>query len=578
MVIQEKIPSAILQRAQSWLTDAYDEQTRNEVKQLLAAQPEALIDAFYKDLAFGTGGMRGIMGVGTNRINNYTIAKATQGLSNYLHHLYKDKPLQVAIAFDSRNNSQRFAQKAAAILTANGIEVYIFDDLYPTPLLSFAVRYLRCQAGIMITASHNPKEYNGYKVYGEEGAQLVAPADQHVLQEVHKVQDISAVKVGSDASKIHSIDEEVVNAYKQQVLAQHFFDVKQCVTKDLKIVYTPLHGTGIQLIPKLLYHQGFKNVSIVEKQATPHGDFPTVLSPNPEDPKALELALQQAQQLEADLVIGTDPDADRVGIAVKSENGPMQLLNGHQTGALLSYYVLQSWAAKSKFRGNEFIVKTIVTTPLIEKIAAYFKVPCYNTLTGFKYIAAVIQENEGIKKFLLGAEESYGYLLGDFVRDKDGVSTACMLAEMAAWLKTQDKSIYTFLLTLYQKFGYYQEQIHAITQQGKQGAEAIKAMMQRYRASDLKSLNNQRIVMIKDYWKGQAKDLLSGKTNKIALPLSDVLQFITEDESMISIRPSGTEPKIKFYFSVKVPFDNLPKAQQQAREKLACLKHELLMA
>lgn len=577
MAIQAKIPSAILQRAQSWLTDAYDEQTRSDVKQLLAGPPEALIDAFYKDLSFGTGGMRGIMGVGTNRINTYTIARATQGLSNYLHHLYKNKPLQVAIAFDSRNNSQCFAQKAASIFTANGIEVYIFNDLYPTPLLSFAVRYLACQAGIMITASHNPKEYNGYKVYGEAGAQLVAPADQDVLQEINQVTAIDAVKSGADASKIHSIDPKVVNAYKQQVLAQHFFDVKQHMTKDFTIVYTPLHGTGIQLIPELLYHQGFKNVSIVEKQATPHGDFPTVPSPNPEDPEALALALQQAQQLEADLVIGTDPDADRVGIAVKSETGQMQLLNGHQIGALLSYYVLQSWAAKGKFRGHTFIVKTIVTTPLIEKIASYFKISCYNTLTGFKYIAAMIQENEGIQKFLLGVEESYGYLIGDFVRDKDGVITACMLAEMAAWLKIQDKSIYTLLHTLYQKFGYYEEQIHAIIQQGKQGAEAIQAMMQRYRTSDMKRLNNQRIVMIKDYRTGQAKDLLSGKTHKIALPTSDVLQFITEDESMVSIRPSGTEPKLKFYFSVRIPFDNLSNAQQQAREKLACLKRDLFL-
>ena len=570
---QLKTPLEILQKAKGWLSEAYDETTRQEVRQLIAKSPEKLIDAFYQTLSFGTGGMRGIMGVGTNRMNRYTVTKNTAGLASYLKKHCTTQPIKVAIGFDARHQSDIFAKITASVLSTNGIEAYMFDELCPTPLLVFAVRYLSCQAGIMITASHNPKQYNGYKVYDANGAQMVSPADEAVLQHINALQNSEAVKHIPNASKIHTIGQAVVEAYEKKILEQYFFDVQKSLARNLHIVYTPLHGTGIRLIPTLLQQKGFKHVTVVAKQAIPDGDFPTVVSPNPEAPEAMQLAVQQAEACNADLAIATDPDADRVRVAVCNATGQMQLLDGNQIGALLTYYVLKHYVIKGLPKGHEYMAKTMVTTPMITKIAAHFQVPCYDTLPGFKYIAEMMRHKA--KQFLLGTEESYGYLIGDFISDKDGVGTACMLAEMAAWLKAKGKSMYTLLVELYQQFGYYQTHIHAITQTGPKGAMFIKATMRYYRQIPVEILDGQPIVVVRDYSKGVEYDLQIGTLRKLTLPKADILQFVTQDESCITIRPSGTEPKIKFYFSVKTPFNNMIAAQQQADEKIAGMKHAL---
>ena len=538
-------------KVNSWLNGNYDAATKAEINGFInSGNTEALTDAFYKNLEFGTGGLRGIMGVGSNKMNKYTIGTATQGLANYLIKTYPNQPISVAIAHDSRNNSNFFATITAEVFAANNIKVYFFNALRPTPELSFAIRHFGCQSGVVITASHNPKEYNGYKAYWNDGAQMVAPHDTNVIDEVNAIRNIDDVKFDADKSLITLVGEEVDEIYLNKIKALSLSAEAIQRQKDLKIVFTPIHGTGITLVPELLKKFGFENVSIVEAQSKPDGDFPTVVYPNPEEAEALTLALQQAKALDADLVLATDPDADRVGIAIKNDKNEFQLLNGNQTGSLLIYYLLSAWKQAGKITGKEFVVKTIVTTDLIAKIAEKYGVKNYDTLTGFKYIAALIKELEGKEQFIGGGEESYGYLIGDFVRDKDAIASCAFIAEMAAWAKDQGKELYDLLLDMYVEFGYYKEKLISITKKGKSGAEEIKLMMQQMRENPPATIAGSPLEKISDYEFGMERNFVTNTESQLSLPKSDVLQFKTLDGSIISARPSGTEPKIKFYFSV----------------------------
>jgi phosphoglucomutase len=538
-------------KVNSWLNGNYDAATKVAINSFInTGNAEALTDAFYKNLEFGTGGLRGIMGVGSNRMNKYTIGTATQGLANYLIKTYPNQAISVAIAHDSRNNSNFFATITAEVFAANNIKVYFFNALRPTPELSFAIRHFGCQSGVVITASHNPKEYNGYKAYWNDGAQMVAPHDTNVIDEVNAIRNIDDVKFDADKSLITLVGEEVDEIYLNKIKALSLSAEAIKRQKDLKIVFTPIHGTGITLVPELLKKFGFENVSIVEAQSKPDGDFPTVVYPNPEEAEALTLALQQAKALDADLVLATDPDADRVGIAIKNDKNEFQLLNGNQTGSLLIYYLLSAWKQAGKITGKEFVVKTIVTTDLIAKIAEKYGVKNYDTLTGFKYIAALIKELEGKEQFIGGGEESYGYLIGDFVRDKDAIASCAFIAEMAAWAKDQGKELYDLLLDMYVEFGYYKEKLISITKKGKSGAEEIKLMMQQMRENPPATIAGSPLEKISDYEFGMERNFVTNTESQLSLPKSDVLQFKTLDGSIISARPSGTEPKIKFYFSV----------------------------
>jgi len=541
----------IKEKVNSWLNGNYGKATKEEITCLLQTNEKELTDAFYRDLEFGTGGLRGIMGVGTNRMNKYTVGFATQGFANYLKKTFPKKTLKVAIAFDSRNNSKYFAGITADVFSANGIFCYLFEELRPTPELSFAVRELSCDAGVMVTASHNPKEYNGYKAYWNDGAQLVPPHDLNVIDEVTKITSVDEVKWERNPSLIQMIGEDIDNLYLNQVQTLSFSNktVDKSV-KNLKIVYTPLHGTGITLIPKAFKMWGFENVHIVEEQSVPDGNFPTVVSPNPEEKTAMELALKKAKAIDADLILATDPDADRIAAGVKNLNGEYILLNGNQTLILLTYYLLSQLKVANKLHSTDYIIKTIVSTELIPKMAKEYGVDCFDVLTGFKYIAEVIRELEGKRKYIGGGEESFGYLAGDFVRDKDAISACCLFAEMAAQAVANQSTLYLELLKIYQKYGYYKEDLLSITKKGKEGLEEIKQMMVNYRKNPPKEINGSKVVCIKDYLLHETKDLITGKTEKIDLPTSDVLQFFTEDGSKISVRPSGTEPKIKYYFAV----------------------------
>ncbi len=542
----------ILERAQAWLTDQYDEETRKKVQYLIDNDPNELTESFYRNLEFGTGGLRGIMGVGTNRMNIYTVAMATQGFANYIKLMNPGvSDLRVAIAYDCRNNSPAFANITADVMSANGIKVFIFDCLRPTPELSFAVRELHCHAGVMVTASHNPKEYNGYKAYWNDGGQLVSPHDKNVIAEVEKILDPSMVNFKRNPELITVLGEDFDDIYLNKVfgLSLSLDLIKK--HKDLKIVYTPIHGTGRRLVPEILRRKGFENVYCVEEQMVVDGDFPTVKSPNPEEPAAMALAVKKAQEINADLVLATDPDADRVGVAVKKENGEFILLNGNQAASVFLYYLLTRWHELGKLTGKEFVVKTIVTTELLFEIAKKFDVDRYDVLTGFKYIASKILELEGKKQFIGGGEESYGYLAGDFVRDKDAVIATSLLAEAMAWAAEQGKTFYELLCDIYREFGLYKEKLVSLTKKGISGTEEIKAMMAKFRNTPPTEIVGEKVVEIRDYKTLEAKDLLTGKVTPIDLPKSDVLQFFTETGSKISIRPSGTEPKIKFYFSMK---------------------------
>lgn len=535
-------------KAESWLNARnLDDVSRKEITSLLSNEDE-LKEAFHNDLEFGTGGLRGIMGIGTSRLNKYTIGMATQGFANYLKSNHQGD-VKVAIAHDSRNNSRYFAQITADVFSANGIEVYLFEDLRPTPELSFAIRELGCQGGVVLTASHNPKEYNGYKAYWSDGGQLIAPHDKNVIGEVNKIKSIDDVNFEANSSLISELGEKMDQSYLKMIRSLSLLDRSVIEDSKLKIVYSSIHGTGITLIPRALEELGYADVHVVEEQANPDGNFPTVVYPNPEEQEAMTMALAKGATLEADLIMATDPDADRVGIAVKNILGEYQLLNGNQAASLLIYYLLVKWKEKG-LKGNEFIAKTIVTTELLKELADSFGVPCYDTLTGFKYIAALIKELEGKEHFIGGGEESYGYMIGDKVRDKDAVASAVMLAEMAAWAKSQGKSVFELLIDIYSIHGVYHESLKSITKKGLQGANEIKKMMENFRNNPPKSLAGSEVTSVIDYQSGLEKTS-NGKQKEVDLPRSNVLQYSTKDGSKVSVRPSGTEPKIKFYFSVK---------------------------
>lgn len=547
----------ILEKAKQWLKNDYDEETRMKVQHMIQFDETELIDSFYRDLEFGTGGLRGIMGAGTNRMNKYTVGSATQGLANYLNKSFKDNSaISVAIAFDSRNNSQYFAKVAAGVLSANGIKVFLFESLRPTPELSYAVRYLKCQSGIVITASHNPKEYNGYKVYWDDGGQIVPPHDKGVITEVKKITTIEDVKFEGNEQNIKIIGKEIDEPYLKAVKSLSLNPEIIQKQKDLKIVYTAIHGSGVVLVPASLKNFGFTNISTVEKQMIPDGNFPTVASPNPEEKSTMSMALDQAKEIGADLVLATDPDADRVGVGVKDDKGNYILLNGNQSASLLIYYLITQWKKRGKLTGHEYIVKTIVTSELLRDIARDNNVECFDVLTGFKYIAEKIREYEGKKTFIGGGEESYGYLVGDFVRDKDAVISCSMLAETAAWAKEQGLTMFELLVDIYTKYGFYLEELVSLTKKGQSGAEEIQKMMDDYRDKHPEEINGLKVISVKDYLKQIEKNLITGKQYPIELPKSDVLQFFLEGGSKITVRPSGTEPKIKFYFGVKGTLSN----------------------
>jgi len=540
----------IKKRARVWLSNDFNEETRKEVQEMLVSNEEKLIDAFYQDLEFGTGGLRGIMGAGTNRMNIYTMGMATQGLANYLKKQFSNTVIKVAVAHDCRNNSRYFAETAAEIFSANGFEVLLFESLRPTPELSFAIRHYKCQSGVVITASHNPPEYNGYKAYWEDGGQVVPPHDKEIIEEVRKIKSVKEIKFEADKSKIKIIGKETDSLFLDEVLKIRLNP--DLITKhhDIGIVYTPIHGTGIMLVPEALKRFGFRNIINVPEQDVVDGNFPTVKSPNPEEKDALKMAIKKAEEKGAELVMATDPDADRVGIAIRTPAGTYELLNGNQTAAILMYYTLSQYKEKGLYRGNEFVIKTIVTSDLLDRIAEGHNVECFNVLTGFKYFAELIKKLEGKKKYIGGGEESYGYLPGDYVRDKDAVGSCALIAEAAAWAKSRGMSLYEMLIDIYLKYGLYLEKLVNIVRKGKEGADQIKAMMHLYRNNPPQKINNSRVVKINDYENLVSYDKLSGKTSKIDLVKSDVLQFFLEDGSKISVRPSGTEPKIKFYFSV----------------------------
>ncbi len=557
---------AIQSKVDAYLTAAYDEAAKAEIRDLVTrGEDDALTDAFYRTLEFGTGGLRGIMGAGLNRMNRYTLGAATQGLCNYLRKSFTDGAIRVAIAHDSRLNSAAFARVAADVFSANGIEVFLFDALRPTPELSFAIRHLGCHSGAVVTASHNPKEYNGYKIYWQDGAQVTPPHDKAIIEEVNAIQSLADIRFDGDESRIHAIGAEVDEAYLQMLQG---LSVKPEVVdhqgQHLKIVYTPIHGTGITLVPSALKRFGFQHVHIVEAQATPDGNFPTVHSPNPEEKPAMQLALDMAQAEDADLVLATDPDADRVGAGIKNEHGEWVLLNGNQTASLLVYYLLTSWRDAGRLTGREYICNTIVTTDLINEMAAALGVPCYLTLTGFKYIAQVIREREKLGEvYICGGEESYGFLIGQQVRDKDAVAACCLIAELAAVMKAQGKTLQDALVAMYIEFGYRKEDLISLTKKGQRGTEEIKEMMEKLRANPPASIGGSPVVTVLDYLTGESNDLSTGVKAKLqGFDPSDVLQFLTADGTKVSARPSGTEPKIKFYFSVR---GELPSAADYER-------------
>lgn len=570
--------SITVENINKWLSEEYDENTHQEILRLQEENPQELEDAFYKTLKFGTGGLRGIMGVGTNRMNKYTVGSATQGFALYLKRCFPNEVIKVVVSYDSRNNSRYFAEITADIFTANKIHCFLFDEMRPTPILSFAVRHLQCQGGVMITASHNPKEYNGYKAYWQDGGQLVPPHDQNVINYVNRAKSVNKIKWQRNNLYFHKIGTEVDNAYLALLKKQMFNTDEITHRKKFKIVYTPLHGTGITMVPKALEALGFRHVVLVDEQSIPDGNFPTVESPNPEETSAMQMALNKAEEVNADIVLGTDPDADRVALAIKDPTGKYVLLNGNQTATLLFYYVLSQKLRQKALTDSHFTVKTIVTSELLQTISLDFNIPCYNVLTGFKYIAEKILEKEGKEKFLVGGEESFGYLVGDFVRDKDAISACCMLAEMAVHAISNQSSAYKELLNIYKKYFFPKEHLLSITKKGKEGLQEIRNMMKDYRHNPPKEIAGQKVVIIKDYQERNSRNLLTGERQEIQLPVSDVLQFYLEDNTVITVRPSGTEPKIKFYFGVSTTlkkFVHFDKCNQILTEKIAKIISDL---
>ncbi len=575
-----QLEQIVMSKAQKWLDGDYDEATKKQVKYLMDNDMKELTESFYKDLEFGTGGLRGIMGVGTNRMNVYTVGAATQGLANYLKKNFAGETVRVAVAHDSRNNSRMFAERVADIFASNGFDVYLFDDLRPTPELSFAIRELKCHSGVVITASHNPKEYNGYKAYWTDGAQVTSPHDVNIIAEVEKITYNSQVLTGAAGDRITILGEEFDKIYLDRIKR----DVQlspESVAKfsDMKIVYTPLHGAGMRLVPASLRNFGFTDILMVPEQAVIDGNFPTVESPNPEERKTMSMAIELGRKEGADLVLATDPDSDRIGVALRNGKGEYVLLNGNETLALLLSYQLTRWAERGELDGGQYVVKTIVTSQMANAVAEHFGVQCYDCLTGFKYIAKIIRENEGKAKYIGGGEESFGYLAGDYVRDKDAVSACALAAEAAAWAKdTMGLTLYEWLQQLYVKYGFFREGLVSVVRKGKEGAEEIQRMMVEFRAEPPKALAGSQVVKIRDYKSLEETDLLTGEKTPIEQDSSNVLQWITADGSIVSVRPSGTEPKIKFYFGVKEPLASVAdydKVLEQLNAKIETIKKDL---
>lgn len=562
----------ILERVNQWLTPVFDINTQHTIKEMIAYDPEGLEDSFYKNLEFGTGGMRGIMGVGDNRINKYTLGKNTQGLSNYLHKQFKGEQIKAVIAYDCRHNSKELAQVVADVFSANNIEVFLFSDLRPTPELSFAVRQLQCHCGIVLTASHNPPEYNGYKVYWQDGGQLVPPQDKEIIAEINSLQ-YGNIRFESQKDRIHFIDSEIDSLFANASLKHGGGMSSKDAREKLRIVFTSLHGTSITMIPKVLELAGYPNVQIVAEQAEPDGNFPTVESPNPEEPEALKMAISLAEKEDADIVIGTDPDCDRLGIAVKDGNGKMRILDGNQAMVIMTHFLLEQWKNQNKLNGKQFVASTIVSTPLIRKISERFKVLYMEGLTGFKWIAKMIHDHPELE-LIGGGEESFGYMVGDFVRDKDAVTATLLACEIAAIKKEHGSSLYAYLQDIYSEYGYYKEALVSMVRKGKKGAEAIETMMKNLRANPLKQIDGSEVTRVEDYETGMATHR-DGSTSAISLPHSNVLIYYTADGSKIAARPSGTEPKIKFYISVSATDAGDGSVENRLQEKIERIKSQL---
>ncbi len=571
----------IKSRAENWLKPVFDEQTQQQVKELLESKPEELKESFYKDLEFGTGGMRGIMGPGTNRINKYTLGKNTQGLSNYLKRQFPNENIKVVIAYDCRNNSKELAHTVAEVFSANGIQVYLFSELRPTPELSFAVKYLDCHCGIVLTASHNPPEYNGYKVYWQDGGQLVPPQDKEIVTEINSL-NYDEIKFDAHSDLIKMIDKDVDEAFAAASIANGSFDTSAEAKKDLKIVFTSLHGTSITMVPKVLKEAGFTNVNLVEEQSEPNGNFPTVASPNPEEPAALKMALELADKTDADIVIGTDPDCDRLGVAVRDSSGKMLLLNGNQTMLMMTWFLLEQWKKQGKIKGKEFVGSTIVSTPMIRVVTEAYGVIYKEGLTGFKWIAKMIKDHPELE-FVGGGEESFGFMVGDFVRDKDAVTSTLLACEIAAQMKAEGSSVYEKLLELYRDFGLYKEELISLVKKGIDGEAQIKQMMINLRENPLKEIAGEKVVLVEDYQKSEAINFNSNsqEVQQLEVPQSNVLIYYTENGTKVAARPSGTEPKIKFYISVNSTLDKVEdyeKINQELSEKIAGIKADLNLA
>ena len=570
------IEKNILDKVNEWLTPTFDQKTQDEIKEMMTSSPKNLEESFYKNLEFGTGGMRGIMGVGTNRINKYTLGKNTQGLSDYLKKSFSGEQLKVAIAYDCRHNSDTLAKVVADVFSANGIQVYLFSEMRPTPELSFAVKHLNCHAGIVLTASHNPPEYNGYKVYWQDGGQIVPPNDVEIVQEIENL-NYSEIKFDANESLIEYIDVAVDEAFAKSTVDNASFNTSAEARKNLKIAYTSLHGTSIKMVPKVLEKAGYTDVNIVPEQAEPNGNFPTVISPNPEEPEALTMALDLANKINADIVFGTDPDSDRLGVAVRNNIGEMQLLNGNQTMVVMTQYLLEQWQKAGKINGKQFIGSTIVSTPMMLELASAYNVECKVGLTGFKWIAKFIRDFPELE-FIGGGEESFGYMVGDAVRDKDAVGAILLMCEIAAQAKEKGSSVYKELEQLYIDYGFYKEHLISITKKGIEGANQIKQMMVDMRENPVSEINGQRVIMVEDYQNSTARNLLTNETEMLFIPKSDVLIYYLEDGSKICARPSGTEPKIKFYFSVNTAIeslDEIPAAESFLNAKIANIITEM---
>ena len=579
--MNDNLDQLVMAKAQKWLEGNYDEATKKQVKYLIDNDKKELTESFYKDLEFGTGGLRGIMGVGTNRMNEYTVGMATQGLANYLKKCFAGEEISVAVAHDSRNNSRFFAERTADIFASNGFRVYLFDALRPTPELSFAIRQLKCKSGVVITASHNPKEYNGYKAYWSDGAQVTPPHDKNIIDEVAKITSVDQIVKGLNKENIVTLGEDFDKIYLERIKQLSLSPEAVAKYHDMKIVYSPMHGAGVRLVPASLHNFGFTNIVMVKEQCVIDGNFPTVASPNPEERATMSMAIELARKEGAELVLATDPDSDRIGIAVLDDRGEYVLLNGNQTLVLILSYMLTRWSELGKLDGKQFVVKTIVTSEMAKAVADAFGVKCYDCLTGFKYIAKIIRENEGKMQYIGGGEESFGFLAGDFVRDKDAVSACSMAAEAMAWAKEKGLTLYDWLKELDVKYGFYREGLVSVVRKGKEGAEEIQRMMVEYRENPPKSILGSPVVVIKDYLSLEQTDLRTGKKSPIVQDRSNVLQFFTEDGTKVSVRPSGTEPKIKFYFGVCAPLccvDKFYEVQEQLDAKIEAIKKEMGLA